>query len=95
MKICHMCGDDFERHELEDDLCGVCFAYNKGEPSPPYEEPEEPEKPSFKNLIAWAKDSQKLDRALDNVLEKIDSGELSIQDLPSIPTSIKLKIVSN
>lgn len=91
MKMCHICGDEFNK--LTDHLCERCFSYNEGEPSPPIdfgEQPEEPtQKPNMKTLMAWATRFDNLDQAIDNVVIKINSGELLIEDLPAISASIK------
>lgn len=38
----------------------------------------------MKKLFEWAKDGR-LEAAVDNVIAKLDSGELSIHDLPPMP----------
>ena len=38
-------------------------------------------------LIDWAMDGDNLDTAFDRALKKIESGELTIHDLPPIPLS--------
>jgi hypothetical protein len=40
---------------------------------------------NMRKLIDWAMDGDNLDAAVDRILKKIESGELSIHDLPTIP----------
>lgn len=42
---------------------------------------------NMRKLIDWAMDGDNLDASFDRVLAKIESGELTIYDLPPIPLS--------
>lgn len=42
---------------------------------------------NMRKLIDWAMDGDNLDASFDRVLAKIESGELTIHDLPPIPLS--------